>query len=379
MKIAILGIKGVPGHHGVEVVVDSLLPHLTAMGHEITVYGYDSYCEPSGDYRGAVVLPVRGSGRRNIEMFSHMWHSSIDTRRHDYDIVHIHSADPCILALVPRARHGIMATSHGQAYIRKKWNMAARSMSKIAERFFIRIPRIRTSVSKPLADYYNSKYGAGVRYIPNGIVFREKPPAHLLEKWSLREGGYLFCSAGMIERTKGLSNLLEAYRKLDPGMPLVVAGGGSATDEAYFEELKRNSPEGVRFVGFLTGDEFFALYAHAKVFVFPSEYEAMSMALLEGLSFGTPTVFSDIPENRAVADGIGFAFRVSDADSLAKQLDFVLGHPDEAARAGEKAAAHVRAEHSWEAAARLYDAIYNEMAGDKGQGRSGGWQERMSG
>ncbi|MCK4549171.1 MAG: glycosyltransferase family 4 protein [Candidatus Krumholzibacteria bacterium] len=363
MKIAILGIKGVPGHHGVEVVVDSLLPHLSALGHEITVYGYSSYCEASTDYNGALVVPVKGSACKNIEMFSHMWHSSIDTRRHDYDIVHIHSADPCILARIPRARYGIVATSHGQAYIRKKWSAAARSMSKLAERFFIRVPRIKTSVSKPLADYYNSKYGAGVRYIPNGIVFRDKPPVSLLEKWGLEEGGYLFCSAGRIEKTKGLSTLVEAYGKLDPGIPLIVAGGGSATDESYFEELKKNSPDGVRFVGFLTGDEFFALYAHAKVFVFPSEYEAMSMALLEGLSFGTPTVFSDIPENRAVADGIGFAFQVSDADSLVKQLDFVLSHPEEAAAAGERAAAHVRAEHSWEADARLYDDVYKEMAG----------------
>ncbi len=363
MKIAILGIKGVPGHHGVEVVVDSLLPHLSALGHEITVYGYSSYCEASTDYKGALVVPVKGSASKNIEMFSHMWHSSLDTRRHHFDIIHIHSADPCILAGVSRAKYGVVATSHGQAYIRKKWNAAARSMSKIAERFFIRTPRIRTSVSKPLTDYYNGKYDADVRYIPNGIVFRDKPSVSLLEKWGLEEGGYLFCSAGRIEKTKGLSTLVEAYGKLDPGMPLIVAGGGSATDEAYFEELKKSSPDGVRFVGFLTGDEFFALYAHAKVFVFPSEYEAMSMALLEGLSFGTPTVFSDIPENRAVAEGIGFAFQVSDADSLVKQLDFVLGHPAEAAAAGESAAAHVRAEHSWEAVARLYDDVYREMAG----------------
>jgi glycosyltransferase involved in cell wall biosynthesis len=363
MKIAILGTKGVPGHHGVEVVVDSLLPHLHALGHEITVYGYSSYCEASTDYHGALVVPVKGSRSKNIEMFSHMWHSSMDTRSHHFDIVHIHSADPCILAWVPRARYGVVATSHGQAYIRKKWNAAARSMSKMAERFFIRMPRIKTSVSKPLADYYNGKYGADVRYIPNGIIFRDKPPVSLLEKWGLEKDGYLFCSAGRIEKTKGLSTLVEAYGKLDPGMPLIVAGGGSATDEAYFEDLKKSSPSGVRFVGFLTGDEFFALYAHAKIFVFPSEYEAMSMALLEGLSFGTPTVFSDIPENLAVADGIGFEFQVSDADSLVRQLEYVLGHPEEAAMAGERAAAHVRAEHSWEAVARLYDDVYNEMAG----------------
>jgi hypothetical protein len=67
MRIAILGKKGVPGHHGVEVVVDSLLPHLTSLGHEITVYGYGSYTEPIDDYHGARVKTVAGSSRKNLE------------------------------------------------------------------------------------------------------------------------------------------------------------------------------------------------------------------------------------------------------------------------------------------------------------------------
>ena len=50
MKIAVLGIKGVPGRHGVEVVVDSLIPHLTALGHDITVYAYKSYSQATDDY-----------------------------------------------------------------------------------------------------------------------------------------------------------------------------------------------------------------------------------------------------------------------------------------------------------------------------------------
>lgn len=365
MKIAILGIKGVPGHHGVEVVVDSLLPHLTALGHRITVYGYAGYCEPTDDYHGARIVAVRGSRRKNLEMISHMWRASLAERRETYDIVHIHSADPCLLAWLPRARFGVIATSHGQAYLRRKWGSAARGMSKVAERFFVRLPRVKTSVSKPLADFYNGKYRAGVRYIPNGIAFREPPPAGLVEKWGVRPKEFLFCSAGRIERTKGLSTLIEAYRMLGRDIPLVIAGGGSATDEAYFNELKADRPEGVRFTGFLTGDEFFALYAHARVFVFPSEYEAMSMALLEGLSFGTPTVFSDIPENRTVADGMGFAFHVSDPASLAGTLERVLEDPEEAARLGAIAARHVREHHDWKAIAGRYHEVYLEMAGGR--------------
>ena len=115
------------------------------------------------------------------------------------------------------------------------------------------------------------------------------------------------------------------------------------------------------FAGFLSGDEFYALYAHARVFVFPSEYEAMSMALLEGLSFGTPTVYSDIPENEAVANGLGFAFEVSNANSLAEQLDYVLSHYSEAVERGRQAKAIIREKHNWEVIAKQYNDIYAEL------------------
>ncbi|MBN2183728.1 MAG: glycosyltransferase family 4 protein [Candidatus Krumholzibacteriota bacterium] len=362
MKIAILGIKGVPGHHGVEVVVDSLVPHLSALGHEITIYGYDSYCRDIADYHGARVISVAGSRRKSLEMVSHMWNASMKSRREDYDIVHIHSVDPAILAWLPRPKYGVIVTSHGQAYIRKKWGLLPRSLSKIAEKVFIRVPKVRTSVSKPLADYYNLRYQSDVIHIPNGIEIRKKPDESLLDKWSLKRSGFFFCSAGRIERTKGLSTLIDAYKALDTDIPLVIAGGGEATDYEYFEELKNCAPEGVKFTGFITGDDFFALYAHAKIFIFPSEYEAMSIALLEGLSFGTPTVYSDIPENEAVAAGIGFSFRVSDPADLAAKLEYMLLHPEEAQRKGERAMEKIRADHGWEAIARQYHELYLGMA-----------------
>lgn len=361
MNIAILGIKGVPGHHGVEVVVDSLLPHLAALGHRITVYGYEGYAKPADDYRGAHVRTVPGSERKNLEMISHMWNAALDARRERFDVVHIHSTDPCLLAWLPRPRYGVVATSHGQAYLRKKWGFAAKAVSKAAERIFIGYPKAVTCVSKPLCEYYRARYGRDVEYIPNGIEFREKPDTGWLRKWNLPPGGYLFSSAGRIERTKGLTTLIESYRLLGAGLPLAIAGGGSATDTSYFEELKATAPPGVVFVGFLEGDEYYSLYAHARAFIFPSEYEAMSMTLLEGLSFGVPTVYSDIPENDAVARGLGIPFRVSDAGSLADGVRRALDDPDGAEALGRKARETVRRNHDWSVIARQYDEIYRNI------------------
>ncbi len=361
MKIAILGTKGIPGHDGVEAVVDSLVPHLALRGHCVTVYGYDSYARATEDYRGARVKVVPGSSSKNLEMISHMWNAALDTKRESYDVVHIHSVDPCLLAWLPRVRRGIVATSHGQAYLRRKWGAFPRVMSRVAERFFIRIPDVLTCVSRPLADYYRMKYGREVKYIPNGMEVRGRPDSSLLSRWGVSPGDYVFCSAGRIERTKGLHTLLEAYKKLGRDVPLIVAGGGRGTDEQYMTELRRTSPHGVTFVGFQTGDAYLCLCAYPSVFVFPSEYEAMSMTLLEGLSFGVPTVYSDIPENSAIADGLGFPFRVSDSDSLASQLEYVLTHQSEATEVGQRARGVIEKRHNWAAIADQYEETYASL------------------
>lgn len=361
MKIAILGIKGVPGHHGVEVVVDSLLPHLSSLGHEITVYGYDNYTENMSDYCGARVKVISGFSSSSLEMITHMWNASVDVNKKKFDIIHIHSTDPCLLAWKPRALYGIIATSHGQAYIRKKWGFILRTMSKIAERLFIMIPKKKTSVSKPLSEYYEIKYKHEVKFIPNGIKFRSKPDETLLEQWGLKSQQYFFSSAGRVERTKGLHTLFKAYSALNTDFRLVIAGGGRGSDFEYLEELMRNKPEDILYTGFLTGEEFYALYAHARIFIFPSEYEAMSMALLEGLSFGTPTVFSNIPENEAVAKGLGTSFKVSDDVHLANQLRNVLDNYDNAQKIGKKAAKIVKKRHDWEIIARQYNDLYEKM------------------
>ncbi len=354
-----------------EVVVDSLVPELARCGHEITVYGYATYTKPTDDYHGVRIKTISGLSTKNLEMISHMWSASVDVRRERYDLVHIHSTDPCLLAWLPASRHAVVATSHGQAYQRKKWGFLPRMMSKVAEYFYMFIPEVVTSVSKPLADYYKSKYSKDVRYIPNGIKVREKPPQIFLKKWELQPYRYLFCSAGRIERTKGLDTLFEAYSKTKTLLPLIIAGGGSGSDLPYFDQLKRNKPGGVHFAGFLSGDELFSLYAYARVFVFPSEYEAMSMALLEGLSFGVPTVYSDIPENRAVAGEFAYPFDVSDAFSLRETIQHVLANESEAFGKAEKARDYILDKHNWKSIAGQYNQIYLECLEARKASRKG--------
>ena len=85
------------------------------------------------------------------------------------------------------------------------------------------------------------------------------------------------------------------------------------------------------------------------------------MTLLEGLSYGVPTVYSDIPENEAVARGLALPFRVSDPGSLAGQIRHALESPAEAQALGAKARESVRLNHDWSVIARQYHEIYLKL------------------
>ncbi len=86
------------------------------------------------------------------------------------------------------------------------------------------------------------------------------------------------------------------------------------------------------------------------------------MTLLEGLSFGVPTIYSNIPENRAVADGLGFPFEVSNVSALVDQLDYVLNHGSEAADMGRRAKTSILKTHSWRTIAEQYNEVYKSLS-----------------
>ena len=96
---------------------------------------------------------------------------------------------------------------------------------------------------------------------------------------------------------KGLDLLLPAFKQYaerHPDALLVLAGpddGYRATAETFVRE---NNLEGrVKLVGMLMDDDKKAALADADVFVLPSYSEGFSMAVLEAMAAGTPTIVSD--------------------------------------------------------------------------------------
>ncbi len=360
MRIAILGSKGVPGRHGVEVVVDNISSRLAAKGHEVTVFGYSSYFNKLDNYKGCTLVPVEGSTNKFLEMPSHSLKAVkivLFEYRESFDVVHIHSTDPCMFMKKLGRAFPTVATSHGRAYLRNEVDPVRKAFSKIAERAFLQIGDVTTGVSPIDVEYYNSISASEqhIKYIPNGLPEIE-PNIPFPNIGGLEAGKYILFSAGRIIPSKGLHLVQEAIESIDTDLPLVIVGG-KGFDEEYYKRVRQTAQKKCIWLGFLRDEELYGVYKHAKVAVFPSLYEAQSMTLLEFLALGVDIVYSDLPENIAITGDVGLKFKSGSSDSLRIALKKTL---DGKCPNDLKSRNEILLRHNWGEITKKYLQSYRE-------------------
>ncbi len=101
--------------------------------------------------------------------------------------------------------------------------------------------------------------------------------------------------AGKISRSKGIFSLLRALERIK-NVEIELYLAGSASDPMEYAEivsLAQKSPHQIHFLGQLTQAELAKWYAQSDLFVFPSYYEGLGLAVIEAMACGLRVVVSD--------------------------------------------------------------------------------------
>lgn len=363
MKIAYIGIKGLPSKAGADRVVEAVVQRLNSQ-HELTVYCHNRITPRDVRIAGVRLVRLPALPGKHLQATSLFLFSALHALvLGDYDLVHVHNAEACFVVPLLRLRYRVMATSHGPAYARQKWGGLSRRLIHMADYFYGRFPQLLTSVSAPLAQEYERRYARTVHYLPNGVEGDPSVDAEAASATLLANGvvdDYVLFAAGRLDPTKGCHLLLDAYKSVKPGCPLVVVGS-TATAPEYGQELARMAGDRVAFIPFIDSNaELLGIVSKARLFVFPSTVEAMSMMLLEVASLGVPTVCSDIPENTGVLGDTAVYFSSGDSGDLASKLKWALDHPDQMKELGRQAQARVKRDFSWDRIATQYCQLYQQ-------------------
>ncbi len=372
MKIAVLGSKSLPAFAGADRVAENILNHLPAGdGTRYHIYVVRTPAQPRPfDYTPHIrVIPIpalQGKHSKATTFFLlSALHCALILRP---DLAHAHDSafGPFAWILkIFRPRLPVLGTFHGNPYERAKWSRFAKGFLRFSEAAFIRGCTALTTVARAKVAEVRARHQTPIEFIPNGVNPNpEIPQTGLAQKHGLVPGQYLMFAAGRMDPTKGLHHLLDAVDRLRPELSLLVVGGFEGHNQAYSEQLLarcRTTPRLVLIPKLLTQPELFELVAGAKLFVFPSEVEAMSMMLLEVISCGVPVLASDIAENTEVTGpDYPWLFRSGDAAHLAERLAAFL----EKGPGPELAALRARCarDFNWTAIAARYLARYRRLA-----------------
>lgn len=350
----------VPG--GVQVHVGQLAEHLRKRGHDALVLapGRRRAAEP---WVRIVGRPIRVPYQGTVApiCFSPQSARSIGSvlRAFAPEVVHAHepfSPSTAMFATL-RSRAPVVGTFHAFAERSTLLTAAVPALRPLWRRL-----RVRLAVSEAAAEFIRSRFGDGIRIVPNGsdVELFGKGPAEPAP--SLPPGRRLLW-VGRLDAQKGFPVAVAAFEQIAgefPDLSFVVVGEGR--DRSAVSPLPPHVRRRVVMAGSVPHPSLPAYHAGADVFVSPAVgQESFGLVLVEAMAAGVPVVASDIPGYREVvrANVDGLLVRPGDPGALADAMRRVLSDPTLASRLRE--AGRVRADrYRWDVVAEDIERAYEE-------------------
>ncbi len=209
-----------------------------------------------------------------------------------------------------------------------------------------------------------------MRCIPNGVDTEHFKPIDAETRRAVRasidcvETDLLVgCVADMFP-VKRHADLIDAFARLHAMTPtarLILIGDGPLRDAIEQQVRRHDLANAVRTLG--TRRDVHVLLPALDLFVLASDTEGLSNAILEAQACGLPVVATEVGGNPDLVNPArGSLVAPRDPEALADVVDALLRDPGRRARMGEAARTHVVQEHSLDAMARAYAALYREHA-----------------
>ena len=363
-RILHFGIKYYPSQGGSSRVAEVLVQQARSRA-EVSIYCYRNQQLMPRHLEGirVIQMPHFGGGSAGVFLYYALCclHALLFGK---YDLIHVHKTDSAFFIPILRLKARVIATSQEAPYRRDKWSWFGKLYFRLMERFFMRSGAILTAVSKPLKAYYEANYRQEVHYIPNFVdTVPEYDDAGAEDLMLSHHIGpdFLLFSARRIMSTKGCHTMLQALRDINYQGQLVIIGQDSHAPDYSRRIRELAAGLDVVFTGYVSSKAILmSMVRKAKLFIFPSENEGMSLMLLEVGSTGTPVVASDIPENTSVfTEEEVLFFQDKSAKDLAGQLRYALQHKDEMQQKGRAAMEKVQKEFGAHRVAEQYFQLYD--------------------
>ena len=169
----------------------------------------------------------------------------------------------------------------------------------------------------------------------------------------------VFGASSINNHRKGLRKLLASLQHIHARKLVLLTFGKGKIDDSH-------DGVSIKSLGNITSsDQLAIVYSAADIFIIPSVYEAFGQTALEAMACGTPVVGF---ETGGIPDIIlpgetGLLAKCADTYDLARNIQYLLDHPELMKVMGKKARLLVESKFTLEMQARQYLDLYDRILG----------------
>ena len=196
-----------------------------------------------------------------------------------------------------------------------------------------------------------------IEVIPNGVA---EAFVQCTRNARAKEGPLVFF--GRLSETKGVSDLLDAWLRMERAPELWLGGVGpeEAALRAKLEEAGR--AERVRWLGWCAPEQMAEYLCGARAAVLPSHEESFGNTMVEAMASGTPLITTRVGSIPEVVGGESHATLLSpgDPDAIVRALLNLQDRPDWFEARAERAQEFARRAYSWTNTAQRYASVYEQ-------------------
>jgi glycosyltransferase involved in cell wall biosynthesis len=324
-----------------------------------------------------------------VDFVSFRWLLDRQILRYGYDIIHsagpntdvanvytIQTVHPCKMAQLNPMRVNATA-SRLRRFCWERYDNAVTAAEKVAytshgplgRRFFLPVSEgTRQELIEQYPRVRLDAAGSNIEVVPNGADLQTfSPNNRALYRNSVREllglspDDFVLVFSGGDWRRKGLDLLFEAIRLIDDSrVKLLVIGRDRSDHDLKGLPAQLGIDSRVVFAGFRSDVEKY--YASGDLFVFPTSYEAFSLASIEAAASGLPVLISDVSgAKELVGDQKAGQIINRDPSRIAQTVLAYRWAPNRLQTASLAARNRVETEFSWDSITRRTLLLYGML------------------
>jgi len=233
---------------------------------------------------------------------------------------------------------------------------------KVIEKGSRKIIAVSEGVKREILENYNVPEEK-ITVIPNGVDLEEFKPDKrkrnkIREMYKINNNEIVIMFSGHEFKRKGLEFIIKALPFVKGEVKLLVVGKDS-TD--YYKKLasKLGISDRIIFTGFVP--DISEYYAASDIFVFPTAYEAFSLATLEAVASGLPILATKVNgTEELIKEGYNGFFIMRNPRDIAEKIN-ILVEDENLRKQMSKNARKTAEKYSWDEVAKKTLEVYEEV------------------